>query len=179
MGGAFSMSAGEYVSMRGQQEALERELDIERLELRTHPDAEQRELELIYVQRGVSPEVAHRVVAELMASPESALNTHAREELGIDPSALGSPVQAALASFLTFAIGAFIPLAPFLSGSSTLTAVLVSIALAGLAALLVGVVLAHFTGRSRLYSAARSLAICAAAGGVTYLVGSLIGVAAH
>jgi VIT1/CCC1 family predicted Fe2+/Mn2+ transporter len=179
MGGAFSMAAGEYVSMRGQQEALERELDIERLELRNHPDAEKRELELIYVQRGVSPEVAHRVVAELMASPESALSTHAREELGIDPSALGSPVQASLASFLTFAIGAFVPLSPFLSGSSTSTAVLASVALAGLAALLVGVVLAHFTGRSKLYSSTRSLAICAAAGGVTYLVGSLIGVAAH
>jgi vacuolar iron transporter family protein len=179
MGGAFSMSAGEYVSMRGQQEALERELDIERVELRIHPDAEQRELELIYLQRGVSPEVAHRVVAELMASPESALSTHAREELGIDPSALGSPIQAALASFLTFAIGAFVPLAPFLSGSSTSTAVLASVALAGLAALSVGFVLAHFTGRSRLYSSARSLAICAAAGGVTYLVGSLIGVVTH
>src|SRR5665213_2773686 len=159
MGGAFSMAAGEYVSMRGQQEALEREL------------------ELIYLQRGVSPEVAHRVVVELMASPESALSTHAREELGIDPSALGSPIQASIASFVTFAIGAFIPLAPFLSGSSRSTAVLVSIALAGLAALTVGVVLAHFTGRSRLYSSFRSLGICAAAGGVTYLVVSLIGVA--
>jgi vacuolar iron transporter family protein len=179
MGGAFSMSAGEYVSMRGQQEALERELDLERSELRNHPDAEKRELELIYLQRGVSPDVAHRVVEQLMSSPESALSTHAREELGIDPSALGSPIQASIASFLTFALGAFVPLAPFLSGSSKSTAVLVSIALAGLAALLVGFVLAHFTGRSRLYSALRSLGICAAAGGVTYLVGSLIGVAAH
>jgi VIT1/CCC1 family predicted Fe2+/Mn2+ transporter len=98
LGGAFSMSAGEWVSMRGQQEALERELDIERLELHNHPDAEHRELELIYVQRGVSPEVAHRVVQELMSSPESALSTHAREELGIDPSALGSPIQAAVSA---------------------------------------------------------------------------------
>jgi VIT1/CCC1 family predicted Fe2+/Mn2+ transporter len=179
MGGAFSMSAGEYVSMRGQQEALERELDLERLELHNHPDAERRELELIYLQRGVSPDVAHRVVQELMSSPELALSTHAREELGIDPSALGSPIQASIASFSTFALGAFIPLAPFLSGSSRTTAVLASIALAGLAALLVGFVLAHFTGRSRVFSSLRSLLICAAAGGVTYLVGSLIGVAAN
>jgi VIT1/CCC1 family predicted Fe2+/Mn2+ transporter len=179
MGGAFSMSAGEYVSMRGQQEALERELDIERVELHEHPDAERRELELIYLQRGVSPEVAHRVVQELMSSPESALSTHAREELGIDPSALGSPIQASVASFLTFALGAFVPLAPFLAGSTSTTAVLASITLAGLAALAVGFVLAHFTGRSRLFSSLRSLVICGAAGGVTYLVGSLIGVATH
>jgi vacuolar iron transporter family protein len=179
MGGSFSMAAGEYVSMRGQHEALERELDVERIELRTHPEAERRELEHIYLQRGVTPAVAHQVVEELMATPESALFTHAREELGIDPSALGSPIQAAVASFLTFAFGALVPLLPFLTGSGTSSAVLVSIALAGLAALLVGLVLSHFTGRSKLFSAVRSLAICAAAGGVTYLVGSLIGVAAH
>lgn len=178
MGGSFSMAAGEYVSMRGQHEALERELDVERLELSSHPEAERRELEHIYRERGVTPEVARRVVEELMASPESALTAHARDELGIDPSALGSPVQAAVASFVTFAFGALVPLVPFLPGSSGTTPVLVAVVLVAVVALLVGFVISYFTGRSRLYSALRSLGICAAAGGVTYLVGSLIGVAA-
>jgi VIT1/CCC1 family predicted Fe2+/Mn2+ transporter len=179
MGGSFSMAAGEYVSMRGQHEVLERELDLERQELSHHPEAEFRELEHIYLERGVTPEVARRVVQELMVSPESALTAHARDELGIDPSALGSPVQAAVASFLTFAFGALVPLLPFLSGSGSSASVLLAVALAGLLALFVGFVLSYFTGRSKLYSSVRSLAICAAAGGVTYLVGSLVGVATH
>jgi len=177
MGGSFSMAAGEYVSMRGQHEALERELDMERMELSSHPEAERRELEHIYRERGVTPEIAKRVAEELMSSPESALTAHARDELGIDPAALGSPVQAALASFLTFAFGAVVPLLPFLTGSSSSSAVLAAVGLAGFVALLVGFVLSYFTGRSKLYSALRSLGICAAAGGVTYLVGSLVGVA--
>lgn len=179
MGGSFSMAAGEYVSMRGQHEVLERELDLERQELSRHPDVERRELEHIYHERGVTPDVARRVVEELMVSPESALTAHARDELGIDPSALGSPFQAATASFLTFGFGALVPLLPFLSGSSSSAAVLVAVALAALVALFVGFVLSYFTGRSKLYSALRSLGICAAAGGVTYLVGSLVGVATH
>lgn len=179
LGGSFSMAAGEYVSMRGQQEALQHELDLERHELNLHPESERRELEQIYVRRGITREVAQRVAEELMVSPESSLIAHAREELGIDPEALGSPIQASLASFFTFALGAFIPLAPFLSGSSGTTTLLVSIVLAGISAILVGVGLTHFTGRSRVHSALRSLAICAAAGGVTYLVGSLIGVATN
>jgi VIT1/CCC1 family predicted Fe2+/Mn2+ transporter len=179
LGGSFSMAAGEYVSMRGQQEALQHELDVERKELQVHPESERRELEQIYVRRGITREVAQRVAEELMSSPESSLIAHAREELGIDPDALGSPIQASLASFFMFAIGAFIPLAPFLSGSSGSTAILVSITVAGIAAIFVGLALTHFTGRSKLHSAFRSLLICAIAGAVTYLVGSAIGVATH
>lgn len=179
LGGSFSMAAGEYVSMRGQQEALQHELELERIELRLNPEFEQRELEAIYVRRGITREVAQRVAAELMSTPEASLKAHAREELGIDPEALGSPMQASLASFLTFALGAFIPLAPFLSGSSATAALLVAIVVAGVAAIGIGLALTHFTGRSRIFSALRSLGICVTAGGVTYLVGSAIGVAAH
>lgn len=179
LGGSFSMAAGEYVSMRGQQEALQHELDLERTELRLNPEFEQRELEAIYVRRGITGEVAKRVAEELMSSPEASLRAHAREELGIDPDALGSPIQAAVASFLTFAIGAFIPLAPFLSGTSSSTALFVSMGVAGATAIGIGLTLTLFTGKSRVFSAIRSLGICAAAGGVTYLVGSLIGVATH
>lgn len=179
LGGSFSMAAGEYVSMRGQQEALQHELDAERRELQVHPESERRELEQIYVRRGITREVAQRVAEELMSSPESSLIAHAREELGIDPDALGSPIQASLASFFTFALGAFIPLAPFLSGSSGTSVILVSVAVAGGAAILVGLALTHFTGRSRVHSAFRSLFICAVAGAITFFVGSAIGVATH
>jgi VIT1/CCC1 family predicted Fe2+/Mn2+ transporter len=179
LGGSFSMAAGEYVSMRGQQEALQHELDLERRELRVHPESERRELEQIYVRRGITRDVAQQVAGELMSSPESSLRAHAREELGIDPEALGSPIQASLASFFTFALGAFIPLAPFLSGASGTTTLLIAIGLAAVAAVLVGLALTHFTGKSRLHASLRSLAICAAAGGITYLVGTAIGVATH
>ena len=176
-GGSFSMAAGEYVSMRAQQEAFERELDVEREELRTRPDFERRELERIYISRGIEPDVAKTLARELMVTPEVALDTHAREELGIDPQALGSPIQAGTTSFLTFAFGAFVPLVPFLGGSASNKAVLVSVALAGLAAIALGATLAYFTRRPRWYSAARSLLICGVAGGITYGIGNLIGVA--
>jgi VIT1/CCC1 family predicted Fe2+/Mn2+ transporter len=174
-GGAFSMAAGEWVSMSAQREALERELDVEREELAEKPHAERAELERIYVGRGVTPEVAARVAGELMADPETALATHAREELGIDTSALGSPVSAAISSFLTFGIGATVPLAPFLGGSSSTPTVLLAIGLTALAALAVGVALSYFTSRSKVFSALRMLGICALAGAATFGIGSAIG----
>ncbi len=177
LGGSFSMAAGEYVSMRAQREAFERELEVERRELRERPESERRELERIYVRRGIDPELAAAIAAQLMDNPELALETHAREELGLDPDALGSPVRAALSSFGTFGVGALIPLLPFLGGSSGGHAVLLAVALTGVAALAVGGLLALFTGRSKVLSALRSLAICAAAGAITYGIGSLIGVA--
>ncbi|HVB05172.1 MAG TPA: VIT1/CCC1 transporter family protein [Acidimicrobiales bacterium] len=175
LGGSFSMAAGEYVSMRGQREGLERQLDLERDELASVPDSEQRELEMIYERRGVSPEVAAAVARELMADPQTALDTHAREELGIDPNALGSPLQAGAASFVTFGIGAFVPMAAFLGGSSGNGALFVSIGSAGALALVVGALLSIFTGRSWSWSGIRSLLICAVAGAVTYAIGSAIG----
>jgi VIT1/CCC1 family predicted Fe2+/Mn2+ transporter len=174
-GGAFSMAAGEYVSMRGQREALERELDLERSELAEQPLAERTELEHIYRERGVTHEVAALLADQLMSDPDTALVTHAREELGIDPSALGSPVQASVSSFLTFALGALLPLIPFLSGSSSTGATVTAIVISAVAAVLIGIGLAVFTSRSWLRSALRSLLICAAAGGVTYAIGSIIG----
>ncbi|HLI14664.1 MAG TPA: VIT1/CCC1 transporter family protein [Acidimicrobiales bacterium] len=178
LGGSFSMAAGEYVSMRAQREAFERELEVERAELREQPESERRELERIYRRRGIDAETARRLTDQLMEDPEVALRTHAREELGIDPDALGSPVQAAASSFASFALGAVLPLAPFLGGSFGTAAVVAAIVLTALAALAVGAALALFTARSKLYSALRSLGICAVAGAVTYGVGSLVGVAA-
>lgn len=175
LGGAFSMAAGEYVSMKAQKELLERELDLERIEIERRPEGERRELAQIYRSRGVAPEVADQLATEMMAHPELALETHAREELGIDPSELGAPVQAATTSFAAFAVGAVVPLAPwfFLSGGG---AVVASIVLGVLAALVIGVLLARFTERPVLPSALRQLAIAAFAAGVPYAIGNAVGV---
>src|ERR1019366_3639360 len=111
--GAFSIAAGEYLSMTGHRELMERELRVERRSLSQSPEGEANELRVIYERRGIDPSVARDMVHEVMQDPELALETHAREELGINPQHLGSPVQAALSSFVTFAIGAFIPLVPW------------------------------------------------------------------
>ncbi|HEX3946332.1 MAG TPA: VIT1/CCC1 transporter family protein, partial [Acidimicrobiales bacterium] len=110
--GAFSMAAGEYLSMQAQRELLQRELEVERQSLRRAPEAERRELTAIYERRGLDPVLAAELVGEMMRDPEVALETHAREELGIDPGALGSPWRAAASSFATFALGALLPLLP-------------------------------------------------------------------
>jgi len=110
----------------------------------------------------------------MMANPEVALETHAREELGIDPSSTGKPLQAAVSSFVTFALGAFMPLLPFLFTHGS-RATLFAVAIAGVSALVVGAFLALFTGRKWWFSAVRQLLICAAAGAITYGVGSAIG----
>lgn len=177
LGGAFSMAAGEYISMRAQVELFQRELAVERRELERYPAAEKQELIHIYRKRGISATLAARLADVLMANPELALETHAREELGIDLGSLGSPLQAALASFVSFAMGAIVPLIPYLVGLGRLTALLLSIGLAGATALVVGALLGTFTGRRRWMSGLRSLLIAAAAGSVTFAVGTAIGVA--
>lgn len=179
LGGAFSMAAGEYVSMQAQREAFQRELAVEADEIRRRPESERRELERIYESRGITPDIAAQLAGELMSDPDVALATHAREELGLDPEQLGSPFQAAGWSFLTFAVGAVIPLAAFLGGSSGTSAVLAAVAVTAVAALLVGGVLSVVTVRSWYFSAARSLVICAVAGAATYGIGSAVGTAVH
>jgi vacuolar iron transporter family protein len=172
--GAFSMGAGEYLSMTAQRELMERELEIERASLSQSPEGEALELRGMYEQRGIDPEVARDMVHEVMADPQLALETHAREELGISPEHLGSPVQSALSSFFTFALGAFIPLVPWLFLTGT-AAIVASVVLSALAAIAIGVVLAAFTHRSVLRSALRQLILTAGAAAVTYGVGRAIG----
>jgi VIT1/CCC1 family predicted Fe2+/Mn2+ transporter len=172
--GAFSMGAGEYLSMSAQRELLQRELDVERESLSQSPEGEAQELLGMYEERGIAPAVARDMVHEVMADPELALETHAREELGISPNNLGSPLQAAASSFVSFAIGAFIPLVPWLITSGT-AAIVASIVLTAVASLAVGVVLATFTQRSKVRSALRQLGITAVAAGVTYGIGRAIG----
>jgi VIT1/CCC1 family predicted Fe2+/Mn2+ transporter len=172
--GAFSMAAGEYVSMRAQRELLERELDVERDALEQSPAAERRELAAIYERRGLSPAFARQVVEMMMKDPEMALETHAREELGIDPHALGSPIVAALSSFATFALGALLPLIPWLISHGN-GALFASIAIGAVAAIGVGVLLGVLTGRPVLKSAGRQLLVAAVAAAVTYGIGRAVG----
>ena len=175
LAGAFSMAAGEYVSMKAQEELLTRELDRERRELRDNPEEETEELALLYERRGVPKEMSWKVAAAIMENPERALDVHAREELGIDPDELGSPVGAAVYSFLAFSAGALVPLVPWFFASGT-PAVVLSVVLGVAAAAGVGGALARFTGRSKFRSIGRQVGVAAIAAGVTYLVGSLIGV---
>jgi len=175
--GAFSMASGEYLSMKAQQELFERELDIERHALRDEPDLERQELIGIYRSKGIDEEMASDLADAMMRDPEMALETHAREELGIDPTAVGSPVKAAALSFGAFALGAFVPLIPWLFGSGT-AAIVASIVLAALVAIVVGALIGKLAGRSPVRSALRQLAVAAIAAGVTFGVGRAVGVGA-
>lgn len=175
IGGAISMAAGEYISMKAQAELLERELEMERVELRRSPHMEIAELAAIYRSRGVEPDTAEQMAAQLMRDPEIALETHAREELGIDPAELGSPLGAAASSFVSFAFGAVVPLAPWFFGGGT-AAVLASIILGAVTAVAVGTLLARFTGRPVVSSAARQLVFSAVPAVITYILGSWAGV---
>lgn len=175
VGGAFSMASGEYVSMRAQTELLERELEIERVEIARRPENERRELVQIYRNRGVDAALAEDLATEMHRDPELALETHAREELGIDPAELGSPLGAAVSSFVAFAFGAVLPLLPWFFGRGD-AAVAGSVAIGALAALGVGVAVARFTERPVVRVALRQLAFAAAAAGVAFAVGNAVGV---
>lgn len=172
--GAFSMAAGEYVSMQAQRELFERELAIERRALAEDPDLERAELIGIYRSKGIDEALASELASVMMRSPELALETHAREELGVDPSAIGSPWRASAISMATFAFGALLPLLPWFFISGTL-AIVWSIIVGAVASLAVGAMLGHFTGRSRVFSACRQLAVATVAAGVTYGVGRAVG----
>ncbi len=174
IGGACSMAAGEYVSMRAQTELMQRELRVEREALHRQPEGERRELTAIYERRGLETDLASELAAEMMRDPETALETHAREELGINPDQLGSPFQAAGSSFVMFALGAFLPLVPWLLSSGT-PAIWASVIIAGIASLVVGAALSYFTGKSWLWSACRQLLISGFAAGITFTIGRIIG----
>uniref|UniRef100_A0AAU2VBB6 VIT1/CCC1 transporter family protein n=1 Tax=Streptomyces sp. NBC_00003 TaxID=2903608 RepID=A0AAU2VBB6_9ACTN len=172
--GAFSMAAGEYTSVASQRELVEAELAIERRELRKHPADEERELAELYVSRGVEPKLAREVARQLSQDPEQALEIHAREELGIDPSDLPSPTVAAVSSFASFALGALLPLLPYLLGATALWPA-VLLALIGLFGC--GAVVAKVTARSWWFSGVRQLALGGAAAALTFGIGSFFGTA--
>jgi VIT1/CCC1 family predicted Fe2+/Mn2+ transporter len=172
--GAFSMAAGEFVSMRAQSEMMLRELDVERLALRRWPKDERDELVAIYVKRGIDRSIAEQLVDEVMRDPQLALETHAREELGFDPRAIGSPIQASISSFIAFALGAVLPLIPWLIGSGT-AAIISSVVIAVVTAAAIGWLIGRMTGRSRWRTALRQVTVAVVAAGVTYGIGRAVG----
>jgi VIT1/CCC1 family predicted Fe2+/Mn2+ transporter len=176
LAGAFSMAAGEYVSMRAQREVFERLIHLEAHELATEPEEEREELIAIFRSKGVPEDVAEQVVDALHQDPQLALETHAREELGLDAASLGSPWAAAASSLVTFAFGAFVPVLPFMIGSG-IAATLAAIAAAGVTLFVVGSLLSRLTGRSLLFSGMRMLVIGAAAAATTFGIGNLFHVA--
>ena len=172
--GGFSMASGEYLSMRAQKELLEYEIDIERKSIADSPDAEREELRQLFVARGIASDLAERLSVDLMRDPDLALRTHAREELGVDPSATGSPWRAALSSLIAFSVGAFVPLLPWL-WSATGNELWWSIALATLGAASVGGAIGWFTRRGTVRWSVRQVLVAALAAAVTYGVGRLVG----
>jgi VIT1/CCC1 family predicted Fe2+/Mn2+ transporter len=177
LAGAFSMAAGEYVSVAGQRDVFAREIALEAAELAEHPEDEARELSLLYQAKGMSAELADEAAATIIADPTVALDTLVREELGLDPGDLGSPVRVALSSFASFAVGAAVPLVPFalMSGPSALV---VAIVLTVLALVAVGGAVGRTSGAGVVRSAARQLVVGVAAAGVTYAIGSAVGASA-
>jgi VIT1/CCC1 family predicted Fe2+/Mn2+ transporter len=174
LAGSFSMAAGEYVSMSGQREMFEREIAIEATELDEKPEEELEELVLLYRAKGLEPERARELAEQIMSDRSVALDTLAREELGLDPDSLGSPWAAAFSSMLTFAAGAFVVVIPYLFGGGT-AAFATAVVLAVLAMAIVGVGIGALNGRSVLRSGVRQVLAGVLAAAVTFAVGHLLG----
>jgi len=174
LAGSFSMAAGEYTSVASQRDVLRRQVELERRELAEAPEEEAAELALIFKQKGLSTEQASRTAAEILKNPEHALDTLVREELGLDPADLGSPWIAAVSSFAMFAVGAAIPLAPFLFLRGT-WAVGVAAAAAAVVLTGVGALVGFLSGTPAWKSAGRMVGLAALAAGVTWVVGRIFG----
>jgi VIT1/CCC1 family predicted Fe2+/Mn2+ transporter len=170
--GAFSMAAGEYISVASQAELAQAEIEVERRELQRSPEAEQRELAQLYEARGLEPELAREVARQLSRDPEEALGVHTREELGIDPEDLPSPLLAAGSSFLSFGVGACLPVLPYLLGATNLWPAAL---LAAVGLFTAGALVSRVTARSWWFSGMRQLLLGGAAAAITFAVGSLIG----
>ncbi len=171
--GAFSMAVGEYTSVASQSEAAAHEVERERREIIANPEGETRELAAMYVDKGVDEQLAHEVARQIHLDVDNAVKVHAREELGVDPHDLASPMLAAVSSFIAFGLGALVPLLPYLLGASSL--------LPGLAITLValfgaGAVVTSVTSRPWWYGGVRQMLLGAVAAAITYGVGALVGV---
>lgn len=173
LAGAFSMAAGEFISVRTQREMLEYQIGLERKELELYPDEEAVELSIIYQARGLSKDDADNAANTIIQDPENALNTLAREELGLDPNTLVSPYGAAGFSFISFVFGAFVPLLPFILHLNN-HAITITLTLSGLMLFLIGAILSLFTGRNAIKNGLRMLGIGLAAGAITYGIGYMI-----
>ena len=182
LAGAFSMAAGEYVSVASQRDLFERELEMEARELRDKPEEERKELELIYRAKGMDRATAKAAADRIFADPKSALDTLAREELGLNPDELGNPYKVALSSFAAFAIGAFVVVLPYLLAviwpsffGSDSVPLIIAVTLSVIAMLVVGGLVGKFSGRGVTRGAVRQFVVGALAAGVTFVIGRVIG----
>jgi VIT1/CCC1 family predicted Fe2+/Mn2+ transporter len=170
--GAFSMGTGEYISVTNQNELVHSEVSLERTMLARFPAAEEAELAEYFRGYGADPDTAARMAAAVSKDPGTALRLHTREELGVDPSELPSPVVAGVASLFAFSLGALVPLLPYLAGWPVLAA---SLGITAVALISGGMTVGRLTGRPILRSGLRQLALGAAAVAITFGVGTLIG----
>ncbi len=172
LAGAFSMAVGEWTSVGSQNALIAREIESERREIADRPAAEEAELAGMFRARGLSADLAREVAAELSRDPDAALQLHVREELGVDMDSVAPPLTAAGSSFVAFAVGALIPLLPYLLGATGFgwTAVIAAVALLGL-----GAFVARLTAHSLVFGAVRQLLLGVVTVAVVYGVGDLIG----
>ena len=177
LAGALSMGAGEYISVRSQREMYEYQIALEREELAEYPDEEAEELALIYNARGMELDRARTVARELLSNPEHALDVLSREELGLNPDELGSPWGAAVSSFASFAVGAALPLLPFLLRAAHNSALIATIVITAVALFGVGMLMSLFSGRNAWGNGLRMVVIGGGAGLLAFAVGRMLGVA--
>jgi VIT1/CCC1 family predicted Fe2+/Mn2+ transporter len=176
LAGALSMALGEWISVKSSQELFENQMQLEMEELETNPEGEEKELALIYMAKGIPEIQAHEMAAEIMKDTEHAHAVLIKEELGINPEELkGSAMEAALYSFFLFAVGAIIPVAPFLFLSGT-TAIIISVALSAIGLFIIGSAITLFTGKSVWYSGMRQVVFGLIAAAITFGIGKIIGV---
>ena len=178
LAGGFSMAVGEYVSVRSQRELLDYQIDLQRHQLHHTPDQERDILMAIYRAKGLSEAEADLIVDRIMKDPERAIDTFVREEIGLSAQTMGSPVAAGLGSLAAFAVGAFVPLLPFLLLGGP-AAFAVSITASGLALFAIGLAVSRLTHRHPLWTGVRQAGLGALAAAVTFGVGSLLGTAVH
>ncbi|MEM8619393.1 MAG: VIT1/CCC1 transporter family protein [Actinomycetota bacterium] len=174
--GAISMAAGEWISVSAQNELVQREVAVERRELANNTVAETDELAALYQEQGISPDVATAAARDVMDDPERALTVHAREEMGIDPTDLPSPLAAALVSLVCFSFGALLPVVPWFLGASGTAPALISVAIGVVAAGLVGAALGRLAERPIAKSVLRQVLIVLVACAVTYAIGEAVGI---
>jgi VIT1/CCC1 family predicted Fe2+/Mn2+ transporter len=170
--GAFSMAAGEYTSVASQSEYTKAEIEIERREILAKPRAEQAELAQMYVDRGIDRELALAIAEQVHADPTVALQVHAREEMGVDPDNLPSPVVAAVSSFVSFAVGAMLPVLPYVIGADSLVP---SLIISLLALFACGAIVSRVTTRSWWFGGLRQLVLGGVAAALTFVIGDLVG----
>jgi VIT1/CCC1 family predicted Fe2+/Mn2+ transporter len=170
--GAFSMATGEYISVVSRDELITATVKLERKRHARYPDRKQRRLAQLFIEKGVSPRLAEAVSRQISADPERAVAMHVREELGIDPDDLPAPHTAALASLASFAVGALVPLGPFLAGFPVLA---LALALAAVSAFAGGATVGRLSGRSVALGGLRQLAAAFLAIGISFVIGHLIG----